>query len=171
MLGWITKLLDGKIPTFEIGLNGRPRPPQFVHIMNDTDITERDIILALAWARQWTNPSTDFPDETLRRAFGDLNAPRPAKDENVANTIAAARKLLYSTGGRNRAKRTKTGLPYYELRIGDEAAVCSAATEIAGKLSKEDVPVLPLDGCTEKRCYCWVRCITAREASMRGMSP
>lgn len=169
MFGWISKLLDAQIPAFEIGSNGRPRPPNFDHIRNDFDVTDRDIIVALAWARQWTNLSPDVQDGTLRQAFGDLNAPRPAKDDTVDATIFAARKLLYATALRNRSKRTKGGLPYFELRVRDGAKVCAAAVEISGKLSKDDMPALPLNGCTETRCYCSMRCVTQREASRREL--
>lgn len=152
-----------------IGADGRPRPPRFEGLFNPDNATQSQRLACIEWAIAWTK-TTDVSASALMALFEDAYTGKyiSKKTPGRAALFMAMRALRFA-GHRNRMERTARSLPWAQFRLGPQETPCSCAAA----LDKTTVTVrpgfdIPLVGCDQVECMCWVQQLTTRQKEAIG---
>ena len=151
--------------------NGRPIRPTIPGLSHAEKATTEQKLLALEWAREWSGHGS-MPEsaEDLLPHLDRVLGGRPMRGKDpLSPVVSGACRALSLAAQDNRAERVQKLLPWVELRLGPQEHHCQAAMQLANRLVPfVDRPHIPLPGCDEPICGCWLRQTTKAEADKRN---
>jgi len=143
----------------------RPAPPRLEGLVSPQDATDRQIVAALDWAREWTKePEVDLAtlQPMLRATLAGAGFPRKAFAGRL--TLDMALRAINLAAQRNRGTRSARSEAYALFLLGPQEAPCQAAQAMERRIVLlQDLPTIPLPGCDKSDCRCGFRQLTRRE--------
>lgn len=155
---------------FRYDLNGRAIRPSFPGLTDPAKASIAQKHRAVSWAMEWTgNGGMPVTIEAIAAMIDDVLVGRkPKKSDPVAPVLSATLRALSLAAQDNRMARTASAFPWTEFRLGPQEHPCRLALDMSNQLIlMAERPIIPLPGCDESECKCWLRQITKAEAAKR----